>query len=305
MSFILLALVAHFGNGLVFIVDKGLLSAGGKISEPLRLAFYSGLVSAAAIVLLPFAWAAPNGFVLTWSTVAGCLFIAALWFFFSALKDDEPSRVVPLIGSAVPLWTLLIATTLLGESLSGRHLLAICFLVGGGLVLSLRLRQARGLSGKTIGHIVLGGAAFAAYFVVVKYIYDNFTPFLAAFAYSRVMVGVAALVVLGPLVLWASPAQRRKKVSQGRRNQSFTAVAFFGSKVLSTGAFLLQNYAISIGSVTIVNALQGTQYLFVLLLAAAVSIWFPKLFKEELTRVALSQKLSGIILVSIGLGLLL
>ena len=79
---------------------------------------------------------------------------------------------------------------------------------------------------------------------------------------------------------------------------------FVANKALAAGAFILLNYAISLGSVTVVNALQGTQYVWLLLLAAAVSAGWPKLFREELSRVAVWQKVAGVVLVSLGVALL-
>ena len=64
-------------------------------------------------------------------------------------------------------------------------------------------------------------------------------------------------------------------------NKNFlTLIVFTLNKILAASAFLLQSYAISLGSVTAVNALQGTQYVFLLGLTAVVSLWFPKLFHE-------------------------
>lgn len=82
------------------------------------------------------------------------------------------------------------------------------------------------------------------------------------------------------------------------------ASVFMANKALAAGAFILLNYAISLGSVTVANALQGTQYVFLLLLATAVSVGWPKLFREELSRMAVWQKVSGIVLVSLGVVLL-
>lgn len=306
MSWILLALVAHVVNAVVFIIDKGILSSDSPISQPLRLTFYTGLLSGAAIILLPFQFALPNAFIVSWSVVSAGSFLGALWFFFSALKIGEPSRVVPLIGSLVPVFTLIFATTILGEQLVFRDLIAVLFLIAGGALLSITLKGAKGLSGRTVLYIVFGGAAFAVHFSAAKYIYSGFEPFLAAFAYSRFMGLILSLGILGPLMLWSASPKKKKQRSQKRTvSAKPVIVAFFASKVLSTGAFILQNYAIDLGSVTVVNALQGTQYVFVLLLAMIISIRFPKLFREELHRVALVQKVSGIVLVSFGLVLLL
>lgn len=307
MPWILLALIAHAGNGVVFIVDKGLLGSESGAGDPKRLAFYSGLLSALAIVLVALDFAPPNGFVVLWSLIAGALFVAALWLFFTALDSDEASRVVPITGSAVPLFTLLFAVLFLHEVLTGRGVLGVVLLILGGAVLSMRAGQTRGVRPRTLAAAIFAGAAFAAYFAVVKFLYDSFDPFWSAFGYSRLGVGVAALLVLGPII-WFSPRQKRvnrNQTKQRKQTMRYIIGAFFGSKVLGTAMFILQNYAIDLGSVTVVNALQGTQYAFVLLLAAVMSRKLPKLFKEELHRVALMQKILGIGLISLGLILVL
>lgn len=302
MTWIFFALLAHLGNGIVFIFDKALLSTPSAISSPYRYAFYSAVVSAATIVILPFNYAPLTQFVFAWTTIAAAFFLLALLFFFTALRSGEPSRVVPLVGSIVPIGTLIFASYALGERLGGEQLVAVLLLVAGGTFLSVRFSRSAALSLKVILFTIAGGLAFAAHFAAMKFLYSNSQAFLAVFVYSRVMVAVLALVVLGPFVLFLQEKKKQPTTKPARTGA--IAAAFFGSKILSMLSFLLQNYAISIGSVTIVNALQGTQYLFVLIISLAISAWYPSLFQEEMHRVALSQKVIGILLVSIGLALL-
>lgn len=305
MIWILWALLAHMTSGIVFIVDKALLGSGGAIGKPMRYAVYSGLVASGAVLLLPFAYAAPTMFVLGWSLLAGVLWLAALWLFFIGLKFGDPSRVVPITGSAVPVFTFLLAAVFLGERLDMRDILAVLFLVGGGALLSIRFKGTKGVPVKALLGAVFGGAAFAAHFALAKFIYDRFDPFLAAFAYIRLGVGVAAIGLFVWLWLTSGEKKKVKKTKKTKKRTIAITVAFFGSKGLGVVALLLLNYAISLGSVTVVNALQGVQYAFVLLLAVFVSRQWPKLFKEELQRVTVIQKIAGILLVSIGLILVL
>lgn len=306
MLWLFYALAAHIANGLVFVVDKSLLKSGGSISNPARYAAYSGLVAGGAAALLPFGYAAPNAFVIWWSLLAGVLWVTALWLFFIGLKFGEASRVVPVIGSAVPLFTFLFAAVFLGERLGAGEMAAVGLLVGGGALLSIQFKGTQGLPLRALMGAVLGGAAFAAHFALAKFIYDRFDPFLAGFAYVRLGTGAAALLLI--LWLWISGGRVKQPASttkKAKRRRTAVAAVFFGNKLLGTGALVLQNYAISLGSVTIVNALQGTQYAFVFLLAILISWRWPHLFREELHRVALMQKVSGILLVSLGLLFLL
>lgn len=290
----------------MFVVDKSLLTTeGSRVSSPARYAAYSGFVSAAAAVLLFFAYTPPTAFIVFWSLLSGLFWVAALFFFFRALKVGEPSRVVPITGSAVPFFTLIFAGTVLGERLTLSQLIGAMLLILGGVFLSLKLSGVRGLSSSSFWSAVVGGAAFAAYFATVKYVYDSFDPFLAAFAYSRIGVGIVAGLLL--VFVWYrnrenAPARSSSKAQ--KKKGLLIAAAFFFSKALGMAMLVLQNYAIDLGSVTIVNALQGTQYIFVLILAAAISYWFPKLFREELYRVAMVQKIAGIVCIGFGLMLI-
>jgi drug/metabolite transporter (DMT)-like permease len=305
MVWVLLAVLAHAGNALVFVVDKSLLGSNQPISQPVRYAFYSGLLAGAAglLLLVPSFFAPVTMFVVGVSTVAGLFHLLALLFFFTALKGGEPSRVVPIAGSVVPLFTFLFAATALGEVLAVRHIGAVALLIVGGGLLSLRLKSARGISGRVLFAAVFSGVFFAAYFAAIKFLYDLADPFLAVFAYSRLIEAALALVLFGPVVLLSSP-QRKRRVSPSLAYSGAVPAVFVANKILAAAAFLLQSYAISLGSVTIVNALQGTQYVALLLLAATVSVWWPWLYREEFSRVALWQKVSGIALVSGGITLL-
>jgi len=304
MWWLVYALLAHVMNAGVFVVDKSLLATDSKISSPIRYAAWSGVLSGGAVLLLPFAWMAPTGAVLGWSLVAGVCWVAALWFSFTALKAGVPSIVVPLTGSMVPIFTWLIAALFLGERLDGLTVIALVTLVLGGAILSLRLSKATRMNSRVISAVVLSSLFYAAYFAVVKYVYIFFPFFLPAFAYTRMGVGVAGLI----LTIWLLRKTRSNKIVKARNHGKKFTMLIIAALVISKGfgmlALILQNYAINLGSVTVVNALQGTQYLFLLGLAALVSRYYPKLWKEEYSRVTLAQRLLGMGLVSIGLILL-
>lgn len=301
MTWILLALVAHALNALVFVVDKGLLGKReSTVSRPAWYAAYSGLVAAGASVVLLYEFVAPTWLIVQWSLLAGLLWMVALCLFFVALKNGEPSRVVPVAGSSVPVFTLIFAALFLHERIPGVALIAVGLLVIGGALLSIQWRGP-GVSARAGVAAVLSGAAFAGHFAVSKYVYSWAEPFLPLFAYVRLGVGVWALLLIVILL-----GQRRASGQRVRRTQiagaaGGIALAFIASKVVGMVALLLQNYAIKLGSVTVVNALQGTQYLFVLVLATAVSAFAPRFFREEVSRVALAQKIMGIGCIIIGL----
>ena len=76
---------------------------------------------------------------------------------------------------------------------------------------------------------------------------------------------------------------------------------FFSNQGIAAIGFLLQNYAIFLGSVAIVNALQGVQFAFLLVLGGLISVFFPKLLKENVSKMVIIQKILAIVLISLGL----
>jgi drug/metabolite transporter (DMT)-like permease len=305
MLYIILALIAHLMNATVFMVDKGILATKSGISSPVRYAALSGLVAAGASLLLIVDYVPPTSAIIAWSLLAGVFWVSALYLFFTALSKGDPSVVVPVSGSAVPVFTLIAAAIFLGERLSGFNIIGVIVLVAGGMLLSLRWSTAAKVSPIVIGTAIFSGAMFASYFAAVKYIYNFDAPFISTFAYTRLGVGVVAFILLIFVLLKSSATPTKNKEQKNNQTKWILISAFVVSKGLAMIALVLQNYAIKLGSVTIVNALQGTQYLFLLLLALAVSKWWPKLYQKEVIQSALIQKLSGIICIGIGLILLI
>ena len=50
-----------------------------------------------------------------------------------------------------------------------------------------------------------------------------------------------------------------------------------------------------------INAVEGVKYVFVLMLAAIVSLKFPKILSEEISRKIFLQKFAAILLIAVGL----
>ena len=76
---------------------------------------------------------------------------------------------------------------------------------------------------------------------------------------------------------------------------------------MGAGASILQNWAIFLAPlvyVAIINALQGINYAFLLVFIIFLSLKFPKILKEEVSREILFQKIIAILLIGGGLVLL-
>src|SRR3989344_3482187 len=114
-SWIIIAIIGYLFLAVKGVVDKFLLTK--TIKAPLVYVFYTGIVMPLVLILAPFGLKSLSFFYVVMGLAAGMLFAAALFFFFSAIKQTSISRILPIEGGLVPLFTLGLAYIFLGESL--------------------------------------------------------------------------------------------------------------------------------------------------------------------------------------------
>ena len=128
-----IAAVSYFLSGSAAVIDKFLISK--RIPSPASYAFYIGILGIGVLILAPlgFGWL-PFKITLI-ALLAGAAFLAALYFFYDALKIDDASRVVPLVGGISPFFILILSDIFLKQSLPKNELMAMVFFVLGGALL--------------------------------------------------------------------------------------------------------------------------------------------------------------------------
>lgn len=309
---------AYFINAGVYVADKFLLSK--KIHSSIAYAFYVGVWSIFNILLL-FIWPwLPNLRELVLDLLAGLLFLVTLVFWYKALHQSEASRVVPIVGALVPVFSFILSFVFLGEELSQQQLIAFIILICGGVLVSIKhtkvylyqkvIIRFREIVGDIIGEVparfqptgrlivnsVAAALFFAIYYVLMKYIY-LYQPFIGSFVWSRLGS------FLGVLLMLFVPGWRYLifKQQQGAWKLPKNMLFFLTVRLLAAAAFIMLNWAISLGNVAIVNALQGVQYLFLFVIILLISNKFPKMLNERLGGGVFLQKLIGTLMVCLGL----
>jgi drug/metabolite transporter (DMT)-like permease len=304
MNWILLAILGHAANGVAFIIDKSLLSTAFK-----RSATYAGLVgilSFGAIVVLPWVPVWPQGIPLTISLVSGVTFVVALWAFYEALARAEASRIVPIVGSLIPVLTLVGAIVFLDERLSSTQLLGFAFLVAATAILSSSGGKSRP-TGASILFAIISATLFAISSITAKYSYDS-VGFLPAFLTSRLAAATLSVLIvvaidrLAGKELWSMVRPSGKRAKKTSRSAGILAV--FG-QVLGALGFLGVQLATSGGSAAIVNALQAIQYALLVIAALLLKRRAPTLLGENLEGRVLLTKVSALIVAAIGLALVM
>jgi len=301
MNWLLVAIIAHFIFALVFIVDKFLLSK--TVLQPRAYAFYVGILGIFALLLIPFGFTLlPFGQIIA-SFIAGVLFIFAILFFYKLIQLGEISRITPIVGGAVPIFTLILTYSFLGERLTGYQLIAFFLLVFGGMIMlwprkdKINSPIGKASLTKKLTLAIIAALFFAGSFVLTKFIYLE-QSFINGFIWIRLGGFLGAWLLL----FWPGGRQIIFKTTKTIKIKS--AGLLISNKILSALAFILLNYAIFLGSVTLVNSLQGIQYAFLLIIALFLSKKFPQILKEQISRKVILQKIMAILFIVLGLGIL-
>ncbi|MBU1291924.1 DMT family transporter [Patescibacteria group bacterium] len=302
MNWLLIAIIAHFLFAIVFVIDKYLFSHTQL--RPAAYAFYVGILGGLTILLFPLGFSLLPTEQLIISLIAGILFVFAIFFFYKSVQMGEVSRITPVIGGLVPIFTLALSYILLERYLNFNQLIAFGFLILGGVIMSWPIKKTRLALGdvktpliKRLPLAILAALFFAGSYVLTKLIYIE-QPFINGFIWIR-LGGV-----LGAIILFAWPSTRKKIFETSDKIKFKTGRLAVFNKSLSALSFVLLNYAIFLGSVALVNALQGIQYIFLLLFALFLSKKFPEIIKEQISQSAILQKVFAILFVILGLGIL-
>lgn len=298
MTYLPIAVFGYLLDSIATLVDKAILDR--DVPNPVVYTFYLGLLSFLVVVFIPLGFHIPSREVMFFSALSGLAFILAWLAFYSALRSDEASRVAPIVGTINPIFTLSVGWFLLSQRLSSNQIVAFAILVSGMAVLSSTAWFKDKIERKHLLEMTLAGFLFAlsSIFLRQAFLGANFVTVLVA---SRVSVGGLVLTFL------FLPKLRKQILASRMSRHSFvnkTSFLLLGGQSAGAAGGLLLAYAISLINPAIVNAIQGVQYIFILIVVLTLSKKFQKLLDEDLTKKVLTQKVIGSLFIFVGLAIL-
>jgi uncharacterized membrane protein len=291
---IIIAIIAYLLLAISGVMDKFLISRVER--HPVVYAFYTAVTGPFSLLLAPFGLqglSAENFYI---ALMSGVCFTTALYFLYTAIKQTSISRILPIQGGMVPTFTLILAYILLGERLADIQLIAFVFLIIGAVLIALK-HDEKGWHSTALNSALIAAFLFAVSFIFSKHIFDV-SNFITGMVWTRLGFFVTALFIL-------TSKKARQHIFEAPKQAKVKNIAlYYGARINGTIAGFLQNYAISLGSVTIVNALQGVQFVFLLGLTSVLSLYYPKVLKENVSKERIFQKLTAMAFITIGLILL-
>ena len=298
MNWFLIAIASYFILAVVNLVDKKLLVS--LIPSPRIYAFYVGSLSALMVVLIPFVdFHVPDFWQSILALSAGAVFILAILQFYRALKLFEASRIVPAVGGLTPIFSVFLIYFLGNELLPFSKWPAFLLLLCGSVLINWS--RKRSVTYESFLVSLSAAFLFALSFVFSGYVYLS-QPFWS----GLIMMKLGGLVVALGLFIFFKEIKAELFKHRMTFQKEVVAV-FIANQVAGAGANILQNWAIALSPlvfVPVINALQGTQYVFLLILSILFSLRFPKLLKEEISSRIIIQKAIAIVLIVIATALL-
>jgi len=297
MSWFFFAILGYFLYAVVTVSNKFLLRQKAT-TRPLVFTFWVGLASLFTFVLAPFGLHWPGWGWFSFDILVGVVYFVALVTYYWALDINEASRASSLVGGLTPILVLILTTVFLGDKLNWLQLAAFFLLVAGGFLISLKMDKGNLKEGmKGLRFFVLTIILGALYWVLSKYAY-NHQSFITGFTWTRMGLVASALAML-----LYRPWRRLIFVS-GRQASAGLGSLMVGSKIVAGFGSLFVSLALSRGSASLTNALQGTEYVFLLVLAYIFSKKFPGIMHEKSSPMIIAQKIIAVLLIAGGLVIL-
>jgi len=308
MSWILLASLGQFLMAIVAVIDKYIVSDERAMPRPFVYAFYSTLLGGTWLALFAFNAVpglsipglphisnieAPTLTVVAMSFLAGYTIFMGLVSLFDALRHTDASTVMPIVGSVSAMTAFALTYLFLDAQLSSNFIYGILLLSAGTLLVTQTLPKF-----DTVLHVLHAGVFFGLHAITMKGLFLE-TSFDNGLFWSRV-----GFVLFG-LSLLLVPSYLKKITGQTKKtNKSTGSLMLLGKLLAGVAGFMLLK-AIDIGEVSVVQALDGLKFAFILILGTLFAHWLPDSATDKDTRPAtVFRKILFIIVIIIGFFLL-
>ena len=304
MSWLLLATLGQFINAIVAFLDKYIVSDEKVLPRPFVYAFYSCLLTGFWIIIY-FLGYIPTLANLGFPTlehvtkptiqVVGMSFLAAYTFFmalvsmYEALRKAEAVNVMPVIGTISALATFGMSYLFLDITLTNNFIWGIIVLALGTLLVAQSVPKR-----DIILNLVHSGVFFALHFIAMKGLFLE-TNFDDGLFWSRVGF------VLFALSLLLVPHYFDRINEQTKTTSARTGFLIILTKILAGVAAFLLLKATHLGDVSVVQALDGLKFVFILMITVLFSTFLPDtITKHEVRPREVFRKVLYVAIITVG-----
>jgi drug/metabolite transporter (DMT)-like permease len=281
-------------------MDKYLVERYFKDSDVAVLLVFTALIG---LITLPFIWVFAPGVAevglanAALMGLSGVLYMGAMLFYLQALQTEEASVVAPFF-QAGPLFGFVLGYFVLGETLSPAQWAGGALIVGGTLLVSLRsqphaVRRSARFNTRLAALMLACALALAVSSLIFKIfaLRDEFWPTTFWMFVGEALFGAALLAVV---------SYRKQFIELLRSNPGAVLSINAANELINLGGGLGTRFALVLAPLSLVQAIGSTTTLFVFGFGVVLSVFFPALGRENLSRRELLHKGLAAVLVAAG-----
>jgi len=222
--------------------------------------------------------------------------LISLYFFpyFSALAEDEASLVAPLF-QLIPLFTLVLGYLFLGETLTRQQSIGGAIILMGAIGISYEYGRKFVLRKGLLYKMVFASLLYSIAALYFKY-FALETNFWSALFWGNIGTFLFAIV----LFLVIKSYRQSFYVVIKRSNLIFLS-ANAVNEITYVIASILSLYAALLGPVALVQTTVGFHAFFVLIFSILLTLMFPWIIKENISRKHLLVKFFFILVMTLGI----
>lgn len=302
MTWFFIALIGPLLWALVNHTDKFLLSSGVEGGKPGALMIISTvvgvLVSLIIIVFRPDVLQIPLQASIT-LIITGLLVSFNILLYLFALNKSEATVIVPFY-QLIPVIGLVLAYFILGETVSAKELIAGGVILIGALILSFEIDAEEGFSFKYVTSLLMIAASFLIALSEVIFKAEALeSDFWTSIFWQHIGLGIFGLFLLVFFPTW-----RRDFVELIRTNSKKMFFLNAGSETISILGNLVFSFATLLAPIALVMLVNAYQPVFVFIIGIILTIFFPHISTEKISKKHLIHRSAAIGIVLLGTVLL-
>lgn len=224
----------------------------------------------------------------------GILVVFSILFYLYALKIDEATFVVPFYQT-VPIFGFILAYFILGETLTRTQIFASIAILFGALVLSFDIQNKSIRFKKKVVILMITASLFYAISdVLFKFVAIERGFWISTFwsLVGKVLIGIVFFTFIS--------SYRKQFLNLLKKAKAKILYLNSINETITILADSTSQYAILLAPVVLVLLVNSFQPLFVFIIGIAITLFFPKIGRESMSKSVLIQKSLGICIIVLG-----
>jgi len=297
MTWFFIALIAPTCWAASNFIDKYLLSKYFVGIKPETLVIVSSLIGILIIpfiaIFVPGIWQAGflNSIILI---ISGILYMLALFPYLYALRDEDVSGITAIFQT-IPIFSYILGFIFLQEVLNSQQIIAALLIIFGAIGISLDLNakkfkiKIKPFLLMLLSSFLLAGGYFLFKFVTIidNYWVSNFWLYLG-------------ILVPAMLMLLFSKTYRQDFFKLVQKHKIVLISLNLVNEILDVIGKMTMTFAVLLAPLSLALVVNGFQPLLALGYGIILTIFFPKIIKEDISKKIILQKIIFIIIMIIG-----